>query len=367
MHFERSERSTLGVEWELALVDRETGELAPAADEVIARVDDPRVKGEFFTNTIELVTGVHRTSAEAMLELRELRDRVLEAADAAGVDVIGAGTHPFSRWRDQELTDTPRYRRLIEHVGSWAEQQVIFGVHNHIGVDDAKRFAVPSMRVLVERLPLLLALSASSPFWEGADSGCASQRAMLFQQLPTAGMPPDMHTWDDWCRVAHDLVHVGAVQTVSELRWDVRLSPTLGTVESRIPDGSTSLLELHAVTALTHCLVEEGMRMVEAGIDPAPLPRWLTKENKWRATRWGLDAVVILDTDGGTASIRETILSAVERLAPLAEELGATSGLRAVERVVARGESAALQRRAAATAGMRGVVSHLVDELRRDD
>lgn len=364
MDFAPSKRGTLGIEWELQLVDRSSRDLAPAAPAVLARIGDDRVKGEFLQNTVELVTGIHATTEAAVAEVRELRDLVLEAADAEGVDVIGSGTHPTAQWRGQPVSDSPRYRRLIEHGGSWAERLLIFGVHNHVGLDRPERQAIPVLHALLDHLPLLLALSASSPYWAGHDSGYASQRAMLFQQIPNAGLPPEMPDWATWERVAHDLVHVGAADGLTELRWDVRPSPRLGTVEARIADGAPSLAHIHAITALTHCLVEERMRQLDDGTAPERIPSWLVRENRWRTARFGLDAVMITTAEGATMRVAEVLHSTLERLEPIAEELGATEGIAAAVQVLADGGSAAQQREAMIAGGMDAVLEHLVATMR---
>jgi carboxylate-amine ligase len=364
MDFAHSTRGTLGVEWELQLVDRSARDLAPVAPAVLARVDDDRVKGEFLQNTVELVTGVHATTDAAIAEVRELRDLVVEAADAEGADVIGSGTHPTARWRGQPVSDSPRYRRLIEHGGSWAERLLIFGVHTHVGIDRPRQQTIPVLHALLDHLPLILALSASSPYWQGHDSGYASQRAMLFQQIPNAGLPPEMPDWDTWERVAHDLVHVGAADGLTELRWDVRPSPRLGTVEARIADGAPSLAHVHAITALTHCLVEERMRALDAGTEPERIPSWLVRENRWRTARFGLDAVMVTNAEGATMRVAEVLHSTLDRLAPIAEDLGATAGIDAAVEVLARGGSTAQQREAMIAGGMDAVLQHLVDAMR---
>lgn len=364
MRFAASERATLGVEWELSLVDPSSRELVPAADEVIARVDDPRVKGEFITSIVELVTGVHDSASDAVAELRALRDAVAAAADDLGLALVGAGTHPFSRWRDQRLRPSARYRRLVDIAGPWAERLMIVGVHDHVGLDRPREQLVPAMQALVTHLPLVLALSASSPFWQGEDSGYASQRSMLFQQIPNAGVPPQLRDWDEWCLVAEQAVAMDAVRDVAELRWDVRPSPGFGTIESRIPDGAPSLDDVEAVTALTHCIVEQRLRDVDAGIEREPVADWIVREHKWRAARHGLDAE-LRTADGGSTTARDALLLLLDELGDVADDLGASHGLELARRIVHAGGPAEAQRRVEADAGMQAVVDHLVAEARR--
>lgn len=363
MQFTSSARSTLGVEWELAVVDPRTGEMVPQAEDLLKAIDDRRFDREFLTSMIELITGVHRTTDEAVDELRRMRDRAVEAADRLGVALVGTGTHPTSQWRDQAQADDPRYRRVIEKAGDWGRRLVIFGVHDHVGVEHRDK-AVPLLRTVLDRLPLILALSASSPFWEGADTGYASHRTMLFQQLPTGGLPPMLEDWAEYERALGDMLRAGVIDDLAELRWDARPSPLLGTLEVRIADGAPSIDDLAAVTALTHCLVEEASRALDAGAELAHLPSWLVRENKLRAARDGLDATAIVDADGALQPVREALAETVERLAPIAADLGATRSLAAVERVLERGGSAAQQRAAFARGGHRAVLDALLEQLR---
>ncbi|WP_306231235.1 carboxylate-amine ligase [Agrococcus beijingensis] len=363
MQFARSARSTLGIEWELAVVDPGTCEMVPRAQELLDAIDDRRFDHEFLTSMIELITGVHETTDGAVDELRRMRDKAVEAADRIGVALVGTGTHPTSLWRDQAQADDPRYARVIEKAGDWGRRLIIFGVHNHVGIEDRAK-VVPLLRSVLDRLPLILALSASSPFWQGRDTGYASHRTMLFQQLPTGGLPPMLEDWAEYERTLADMLRAGVIDDLAELRWDVRPSPLLGTLEVRIADGAPSIDDLAAVTALIHCLVEEASRALDAGEEAHHLPSWLVRENKLRAARDGLDATAIVDDEGRLQPVRDALGEAVERLAPIAADLGASSSLAAVTRVVERGGSAALQRAAFARGGQESVLRELVEQLR---
>ncbi|MCR8670464.1 glutamate--cysteine ligase [Agrococcus sp. HG114] len=363
MDFAQSARSTLGVEWELAVVDPGTCEMVPRAKELLGAIADPRFDKEFLTSMVELITGVHRTTDGAIDELRRMRDTAVEAADRIGVALVGTGTHPTSLWRDQEQGDDPRYQRLIRKAGDWGRRLIIFGVHNHVGVEERAK-VVPLLRAALDQLPLILSLSASSPFWQGGDTGFASHRTLLFQQLPTGGLPPMLQSWREYERTLADMLRAGVLEEPAELRWDVRPSPALGTLEVRIADGAPSIDDLAAVTALTHCLIEEASRALDDGRQSPHLPSWLTRENKWRAARDGLDATAIVDVLGNEQPVRDAIGEAVERLAPIAADLGAERSLAAVTTVLERGGSAAQQRAAFARGGTRAVLNELIEALR---
>lgn len=355
--FATSAPGTIGIEWELQLVDPVSGDLVGEAEQLLAAVDSDQVKGEFFTNTIELVTGVHDGVDSAIGQLRQLRDRSLAVAESMGFALVGMGLHPFANWREQTIASPDRYQRLRAMTGTWGSQQIILGVHTHIGTGDAQS-ALDLQKSLMESLPLILGLSASSPFWCGEDTGYASQRTMLFQQLPNAGVPPHVDSWATYERLVDDLVACGAIESVNELRWDVRPAPKFGTVESRIADGAVSLTDLAAVSGLTACLAEEARR---SGGQPA-LPEWLIHENRWRAARYGLDAEF---AGGEHTSVREAVREAALRLAPIADEIGASDALACVHAVLETGSSAERQRAAYARGGNAAVISQLIDELRR--
>ena len=369
--FTGSPEPTLGVEWELACVDAETGQLVPVAQEVLAAVcppgqqSHPKVKGELLVNTVEAVTGICRTVAEARDDLAQTVRGLREITDPLGVELFSAGCHPFSRWEDQEVSEGDRYATLIDRTRWWGRQMVIFGVHVHVGVASAAK-AMPIVTSLLTWFPHLQALSASSPFWEGKDTGYASNRALLFQQLPTAGLPFHFSQWSEYERYVGDLTRTGVIDGLPDIRWDVRPSPALGTVEVRVCDGVPTLTELAALTALTHCLVVDLDRRLDDGEQLPVMPPWHVQENKWRAARYGLDAEIILDAAGNERLVTDDLDDLLERLSPVARRLECEDELRAVADIPRRGASYQRQRAVAAAAAgdVRAVVGSLVDEMR---
>ena len=222
-----SERGTLGIEWELALVDHKSGELAPAAPDILDALrmpdgsDNPCITAELLTNTVEIVTGVHRTVPEGLADLRESIEAVRTVAEPMGVDIMCSGTHPFSQWFEQQVTAKARYATLIDRTQWWGRQMMIWGVHVHVGIEDRDK-VLPIMNGLLTWYPHFQALSASSPYWAGEATGYASSRAMLFQQLPTAGLPPQFGAWGNYEQMVDDMLHVGVIDHYNELRWDIR-------------------------------------------------------------------------------------------------------------------------------------------------
>lgn len=360
-----SPRPTIGVEWEFALVDATTRDLSNEAAEVIAEIgENPRVHKELLRNTVEIVTDICEDTPQAMADLRDTLRTARQAVRDRGMELFSAGTHPFARWSAQELTDAPRYAELIKRTQWWGRQMLIWGVHVHVGIRSAPK-AMPIISGLLNYYPHLLALSASSPWWGGDDTGYASNRSMMFQQLPTAGLPFQFQTWRQFERFVHDQKKTGIIDDLNEIRWDIRPSPRLGTVELRVCDGVSNLRELGALVALTHCLVVDLDNRLEAGESLPVMPPWHVQENKWRAARYGLDAEIILDSDSNERLVTADIEDLLTRLEPVAQTLNCVHELAAVEDIYRHGASYQRQRRVAEEhdGDLRVVVDTLIDEL----
>jgi len=374
--FASSRQSTLGVEWELALVNGQTGELASVAKEVLRGVaakhpelneDDehPHIKQELLLNTVELVTGICTTVAEAKADLGSSLAAVREITDPMGVEIFCAGSHPFSPPQLQPVTDKARYAKLIDRTQWWGRQMVIYGVHVHVGLDRRDK-VLPVLDGLVNYFPHFQALSASSPFWGGEDTGYASQRALMFQQLPTAGLPFQFRSWEDFESYAQDMFTTGVIDSLSEIRWDIRPVPHFGTIEMRICDGLATLEEVGAIAALTQCLVDEFSTTLDNGGTIPTMPPWHVQENKWRAARYGMDAIIILDAAGNEQLVTDHLMETLNRLEPVAAKLGCSDELADVEKIIRRGAGYQRQRRVAAEHGgdLQAVVLDLVKQMR---
>lgn len=368
--FRGSPEPTLGVEWELALVDRHTRDLRNDAARLFSaahpRMTDPgRLHQELLRNTVEAVSGVCRTVDEAMTDLRSTLAVVVPAADELDLDLYGAGTHPFASWTTQELTEGHRYAELINRTQWWGRQMLIWGVHVHVGLPERSR-VMPVLSALLTYFPHLQALSASSPIWAGLDTGYASNRALMFQQLPTAGLPFCFDTWAEYESFVTDQLTTGVIDELGEIRWDLRPAPHLGTLENRVCDGVSTIPELAALTALCHCLVVDLDERVARGERLPVLPPWHVQENKWRAARYGLDAIVILDAESTERPVTDDLADLLVRLEPVAERLGCAQELASVRDIVERGASYQRQRAVAAATGgdLLAVVDSVVRELR---
>lgn len=370
IEFASSTRSTLGIEWELALVNPATRDLMNVADAVIAKLahrDDtryPHVTHELMQNTVELVTAPHSEVSGALDELAALVREVRRVTEPMGATLMCAGSHPFGRWNEQLVTDSPRYASFIERTQWWGKNMMIWGVHVHVGVESRDK-VIPIMHALLAYSPHLQSLAASSPFWAGEATGYASNRALMFQQLPTAGLPYELNSWEEFERYIDDVTATGIVTEVNETRWDMRPSPRWGTLELRCCDGLSTLAEIGAVAALSQCLTEYFSREFDAG---KPLPRlqpWFVRENKWRSARYGLDATIIVDTAGTQRPLRDEIQGTVESLRPVAEELRCATELEWVLDILERGASYERQIRVASQhdGDLVAVVRSLTEEL----
>ncbi len=353
------------MEWEFALVDAETRDLSNEATAVIAEIgENPRVHKELLRNTVEVVSGVCGSAGEAIEDLRTTLGPARRIVHARGMELFCAGTHPFAQWSTQKLTDAPRYAELIKRTQWWGRQMLIWGVHVHVGVSSANK-VMPIISALLNYYPHLLALSASSPWWGGEDTGYASNRAMMFQQLPTAGLPFQFQTWSEFEGFVYDQKKTGIIDHINEIRWDIRPSPHLGTIELRICDGVSNLRELGALVALMHCLVVDLDLRLDAGETLPTMPPWHVQENKWRAARYGLDAVIILDAESNERLVTDDLDDVLTRLEPVARSLSCADELAAVAEIPRVGASYQRQRRVAEEhdGDLRAVVDALIAEL----
>lgn len=372
--FNPSPGASLGIEVELQLVDLRTGALASAASDILTELGaghpggaHPKAKHELLECCIEIITGVCTTVAEARADLEATLAEVREAAWRRGLAVICAGTHPFSSWTDQRISPDPRYARLVEEMQWMARRLQIFGVHVHVGVRSPEK-SITIANALTAVIPHFLALSASSPYWEGRDTGLASCRSKVFEGLPTAGLPATIDNWAGFERYMGTLVASEAISTVREVWWDVRPHPDFGTVELRMCDGMASFTEITAVAALAQSLVAHLDGLDDLGRAPARPLEWILRENKWRAGRHGVEAAFITDDQGTVVPARRAIEDLVASVAPEAEALGCDEELGGIARILELGPG--YQRQRAVSEGGRNlwaVVDLLVRELREPE
>jgi carboxylate-amine ligase len=355
---------SLGVEEELCIVDATTGELVPKIEEIMSRLPDELgefVSYELFQSVLEIKTPPCASAAEAERHLREMRGRVGSWAAACGASLASMGTHPFSRYRDQKVTDQERYRQVIESLRWIAQREVIFGQHVHVAVPGPEESIIAHNR-LSEHTPLLLALSANSPFWQGFDTGLESSRVKIFETFPRAGLPPAFPDYEAFEGYVDLMVASGAMEDYSYCWWDVRPHPRIGTIELRVLDSQTNLEYTTSLTALTQCLVAQALE--EVGPHEA-YDLHLATENKWRAAMHGMDAAFYDARDQTTIPARDLARGMVERLKHHAKDLGCENELEGILDIVEGGTGSQRQRQVYNESGnFLDVVAFLIEGTR---
>ena len=294
-------------------------------------------------STVEMVTGICSTVSEAKDDLAETIAELQRIAAGHGILLACAGTHPVSDWRDAKMAPIQRYAELVEQMQWLARRIQTFGVHVHVGLRDGRK-AIPVVNALAAYLPHFLALTASSPFWNGQDTGLASSRAVIFGDLPTAGPPHRLSNWNEFEEYMDTLLRAGTIRSIKEVWWDIRPHPDFGTVEIRMFDGLPTLREVGMVAALSQSLVQLFDAQLDRGYKLPSPSSWVVRDNKWRATRYGLDATVITDESGTTAPLRDELYELLAELEPVASRLGCLDELCVVSEVLEHGASYERQR-----------------------
>jgi carboxylate-amine ligase len=358
---------TVGVEEEFQLVDPGSRALSPAVDTVLAAGDGTDlITPELSRSCVEMLSPVFATVADLARELPGLRREVRRLARQAGAELVAAGTHPFSEPTEQPLVAGEHNRRIEKEMGWVARTQAIYGLHIHVAVPDGDA-AILAVNAMARRVPLLVALSANSPFWRGSDTRLASTRVKIFGMFPRSGLPPAFRDWRDFERHVETLVASGSIPDYSWCWWDARPHQKFGTVELRAPDVQTDASHTAALAALVQCLVVKAT--ADAGVDEGASAGDLAlenplfnDENKWRAVRHGMDAAFYDFAGGRTVPAREMARTLVEDLRPVSQSLRCEAELEGVLEIVERGTGAELQRAAFVKSGsLGGVVDRLVD------
>ena len=336
VNFGRSAPFSIGVEEEFQLLSPESYELVSRFDEVAEAAGDERVKPELLQSVLEVATSVGRNVPEAIEEARELRTRLRDAAAERGTLIASAGTHPFSRYEHQDVTEAPRYVGLIEKMGWVAERELIFGLHVHVGMRSGDE-AIWVANALRTWLPELLALSVNSPFWQARDTGLASTRIKVFDPFPRSGLPPTFASFAHFEALVERATKTNSFSDYTYIWWDLRPHPRLGTVEVRICDAQTRIDAVAGLVALVQSLAATlAERYDRDGTLPVQ-PITLVAENKWRAARYGLDADLIWLERDEERPARDALRHLVELAEPAARRLGCAGELALVEEVLRRG------------------------------
>jgi carboxylate-amine ligase len=376
--FTHNRRATIGVELELHLVDAVTGDLVSASNEILAEMGvghdgghHPKAKHELFQSTVEIITGICEDPAGAKADLRATLAELRDHAEERGLLVISSGTHPFGIARRQLISPDPRYAELVEAMQWPARRLLICGMHVHVGVKDGER-AITIINELRRTLPVFLALSASSPYFEGEDSGLASARSKVFEQLPTAGLPPQLADWVDFEAFMSTLLDTKLITSIREVWWDIRPHPEFGTIELRMFDAAPTLTEVASLAALAQCLVTWCDERIDAGDLPTPPREWIVRENRWLACRFGIDASLIVEDAGDRdrprrRPIRELVPELLAKLQPIAARYGSEAELAGVLDILEHGSGSGRQRRMVKGGATLNDVVHMLARELEDD
>jgi carboxylate-amine ligase len=333
---------TLGIEEELMILDAATMELVNGVERLLEPAAAGEIKPELMESVLEVSTDPCQDIPEAAAQLRALRRQVIGAAAGKGLAIGSAGTHPFAMWEDQRIVARPRYRDLISALRFVARQELIFGMHVHVGVDDPDKaiHVANGMRVHV---PVLVALSANSPFWRADATGLASTRMPIFRAFPRVGIPPTYKDWEDYSRRIEFMVKSRVIEDPTYLWHDVRPHPHFGTVEIRAMDSQTHIEHTVAIAALVQALVKELCEHYESGQQLSKYPFEMLDENRWLAARHGLTGEIVDLPAPERVSTRELARRLLERMREHAQDLGSSAELEGIQDLLDRGNGAARQ------------------------
>ena len=333
---------TVGIEEELMILDAESFELSNSIESLLADAPDGEIKPELMESVLEIATKPCDSVPEAGEQLRGLRTQVREAAEARGLRIGSAGTHPFAMWEDQRISARDRYRDLIASLRFVARQELIFGLHVHVGIDGHERaiHVANGMRV---HIPILFALSANSPFWRGDATGLASTRMPIFRAFPRVGIPPAYKDWEDYERRIGFMVDSGVIEDSTYLWHDVRPHAKFGTVEIRAMDAQTRVEHTIALAALIQSMVKELSEHFDAGSELAHYPHEMLDENKWLAARHGLEGEIVDLPSRERVRTKALAKRLHDRLREHATDLGCERELDGILDLLERGNGAARQ------------------------
>ena len=333
---------TVGIEEELMILDRESLDLTQGIEALLEAVPDRfegKVKPELLQSVLEIATDPCDGVPSVGAQLADLRRAVIAAAESCGMGIGAAATHPCARWADQKITDRPRYRELVDELGYLARRELIFGTHVHVGIEGPDR-AIYVADGIRRYLPLFLALSANSPFWQGRRTGMKSSREPVFRGFPRQGVPPHYGTWEIFQHRVELMMRAGAIPDYTFLWWDVRPHPTLGTVETRVFDQQTRIEHTVSLAALSVCLAHRLCALYDAEEPLVEYPTELIDDNKVRAALRGTDGRLIDFRAGEQVPAPEMARDLVALLAPNADQLGCRAELEGIEDLLQGGTGA---------------------------
>jgi glutamate---cysteine ligase / carboxylate-amine ligase len=333
---------TIGIEEELMILDAKSFDLANEIEAMLESAPAGEIKPELMESVLEISTEPCETTTTAADQLGALRRQVSQTAASKDLAIGSAGTHPFARWENQRIAARARYRDLVAALRYVARRELIFGMHVHVGVDDPDK-AIHVANGMRLHIPVLLALSANSPFWQGNLTGFASTRQPIFRAFPRVGIPPSYRDWNDYERRIQFMVKAGVIPDYTYLWHDVRAHPALGTVEMRAMDAQTRLEHTLGLSALVQAMVRELSEHFQSGKRLSSYPFEMLDENKWLAARHGLDGELVDLPRSDRVQTRELASRLIERMRDHCSDLGSTGYLEAVQDLLDSGNGATRQ------------------------
>ena len=338
---------TLGIEEEFQIVDPQTRELRSHVSEFLEEgkmLLGEQIKPEMIQSMVEVGTGICNNIQEARADITRLRSIISGLAAKTGLRIVAASTHPFSRWQDQKIYDDERYELLVEELQSVARSLLIFGLHVHVGVAEPER-RIHIMNAARYFLPHVLALTTSSPFWMGHNTGLKSYRSEIFKKFPRTDIPDHFDSYGSFQRYVDLLVKTGCVNDGKKIWWDLRPHPVFPTLEFRICDIPTRVNDTVAIAALFQAIVAKLTKLIDQNLGFRLYRRMLIQENKWRAVRWGLDGKMIDFGKQKEVPTRDLVLELLDFVDDVVDELGSRKEIEHIHTILARGTSAEEQLR----------------------
>ncbi len=362
------EKFTLGVEEEYMVIDPHTRELTSHDQKIVelaSLIINDSVKAEMHQAVVEVGTGICNDVHQAYKEIKDLRKVVSEVAGSLGLKIGAAGTHPFSHWSKQLITPNPRYDEIVQEMQEAARSNLIFGLHVHVGIKD-KNMAIHIQNTVRYFLPHIYALSCNSPFWEGRNTGFKSFRTKVFDKFPRTGIPDQFSGWDDFKNYVNLLIKTNCIDNAKKIWWDVRVHPFFDTIEFRICDVPMRVEETIAITAVFQALVVKLYKLRLQNMSFIMYTRALINENKWRASRYGLDGRLIDFGKQIEVDTRVLILELLDFVDDVVDDLGSRNHINYIRTILEHGTGADRQLAVFnATGDLEKVVDYITDETVR--
>src|ERR1700751_3676475 len=362
-------RFTIGVEEEFQIIDPKTCELRSHVMQLVNEISpsiQDQVKHEMHQSIVETGTKICENVGELRIEMHRTRGELIAAAERAGLQVAAAGTHPISSWIDQVISPGERYEHIVEELQQLARSLLIFGMHIRVAMPD-KQTTIDLMNMVRYFLPHLLALSTSSPFWMGRNTGLKSFRTTVFRRFPRTGIPDHFNSWSEYEDYVGLLIKLRCIDDAKKIWWDFRPHPIFGTLEFRICDVTPRIEDAIAIAALSQAIIVKLHRLYTRNMGFRMYPRALIEENKWRAARWGVEGNLIDFGKQSEVPMRELGEELLDFVDDVVDDLGSRDSLAPIERILREGTSAERQLKTYAETGdLKAVVRQIVEETRSE-